>query len=153
MNLRRWTSAKYRGRKPAARTKAAEVLRLWCEGPQRTEIARRLDIGVASVYRIMVDANGSGDREVAAGHRPVHIQIDDQKQGDTSDDYHGEATAHRRQCGCSSDLVTVPENTEPKTQRRPVLIYCGLFLTCGLTSVAGPPELPTRLGRGGNWHG
>lgn len=47
---------KYKGRKPTARAKAAEVLRLSNEGLQRTEIARRLDIGVASVYRILAEA-------------------------------------------------------------------------------------------------
>ena len=58
---------KYRGRKPTARAKAAEVLRLSGEGLQRTEIARRLEIGVASVYRILTNAkNGVGERKVAA---------------------------------------------------------------------------------------
>jgi len=47
---------KYKGRKPTARAKAAEVLRLSGEGMQRTEIARRLEIGVASVYRMLADA-------------------------------------------------------------------------------------------------
>ena len=42
---------KYKGRKPTARAKAAEVVRLDAEGLQRTEIARRTGIGVASVYR------------------------------------------------------------------------------------------------------
>jgi hypothetical protein len=38
------------------------------DGLQRTEIAERLDIGVASVYRILVDAKkGTGDsRQLAA---------------------------------------------------------------------------------------
>lgn len=47
---------KYKGRKPTARAKAAEVLRLADEGVQRTEIAERLEIGVASVYRVLADA-------------------------------------------------------------------------------------------------
>jgi DNA invertase Pin-like site-specific DNA recombinase len=58
---------KYRGRKPTARAKTAEVLRLDAEGLQRTEIAERLDIGVASVYRVLADARkGAGDRKAAA---------------------------------------------------------------------------------------
>jgi DNA invertase Pin-like site-specific DNA recombinase len=58
---------KYKGRKPTARAKAAEVLRLAGEGLQRTEIAERLEIGVASVYRVLADARkGAGDRKVAA---------------------------------------------------------------------------------------
>ena len=58
---------KYKGRKPTARAKAAEVLKLADEGLQRTEIAERLDIGVASVYRVLAAAKkGVGGRKVAA---------------------------------------------------------------------------------------
>lgn len=58
---------KYKGRKPTARAKAAEVLRLADEGMKRTEIAERLGIGVASVYRILADATQrAGDQMVAA---------------------------------------------------------------------------------------
>ncbi len=58
---------KYKGRKPTARAKAAEVLRLADEGLPRTEIAERLEIGVASVYRVLADAKkGAGDRKAAA---------------------------------------------------------------------------------------
>src|ERR1700731_1031604 len=58
---------KYKGRKPTARAKAVEVIRLDAEGLQRTEIARRLDIGVASVYRVLAAAkNGAGGSKVAA---------------------------------------------------------------------------------------
>jgi DNA invertase Pin-like site-specific DNA recombinase len=57
---------KYKGRKPTARAKAAEVLKLADEGLQRTEIAGRLDIGVASVYRALAVAKkGVGGRKVA----------------------------------------------------------------------------------------
>src|ERR1700730_18049272 len=38
---------KYKGRKPTARAKAAEAIRLDAEGMQRAEIAERLGIGVA----------------------------------------------------------------------------------------------------------
>ena len=57
---------KYKGRKPTARAKAAEVLTFADEGMQRTEIARRLDIGVASVYRVLADAKKVDGRKVAA---------------------------------------------------------------------------------------
>jgi DNA invertase Pin-like site-specific DNA recombinase len=58
---------KYKGRKPTARAKAAEVVRLDAEGLQRTEIARRAGIGIASVYRVLAEAKRvAGDRKVAA---------------------------------------------------------------------------------------
>ncbi|MFG1404098.1 recombinase family protein [Xanthobacter sediminis] len=44
---------KYRGRKPTARAKADEVRRLKGEGVSSTDIARRLGIGRASVYRVL----------------------------------------------------------------------------------------------------
>ena len=46
---------KYKGRKPTARTKAAEVHRLRADGIGPAEIARRLGIGRASVYRVLGD--------------------------------------------------------------------------------------------------
>lgn len=48
-------AGKYKGRTPTARAKADEVLRLRQEGIGPTEIARRLEIGRASVYRILAD--------------------------------------------------------------------------------------------------
>jgi DNA invertase Pin-like site-specific DNA recombinase len=58
---------RYKGRKPTARAKAAEVVRLNAEGLQRTEIARRTGIGVASVYRVLADARrGGGTRTAVA---------------------------------------------------------------------------------------
>jgi len=45
----------YKGRKPTAREKAGEVLQLLGDGVSKAEVARRLDIGVASVYRIIKD--------------------------------------------------------------------------------------------------
>ena len=44
---------KYRGRSPTARAKAPEVAVLWAEGLGATEIAKRLGIGRASVYRVL----------------------------------------------------------------------------------------------------
>lgn len=44
---------KYRGRKPTAMAKAAEVKQLAGEGVGATEISKRLGIGRASVYRAL----------------------------------------------------------------------------------------------------
>ena len=44
---------KYKGRKPTARAKAADVHRLVADGLTREAIAAQLDIGVASVYRVL----------------------------------------------------------------------------------------------------
>ena len=43
----------YKGRKPTARAKSADILRLAGEGLKREEIADALNIGVASVYRVL----------------------------------------------------------------------------------------------------
>jgi len=50
-------AGKYKGRKPTALAKATEVKALRDEGVGGTEIARRLGIGRASVYRILADAS------------------------------------------------------------------------------------------------
>ncbi len=47
---------KYKGRKPTARAKAQEVMSHKEQGVGATEIAKRLEIGRASVYRILKDA-------------------------------------------------------------------------------------------------
>jgi DNA invertase Pin-like site-specific DNA recombinase len=44
---------KYKGRAPTARRKAADILRLKGDGVSPTEIATRLGIGRASVYRVL----------------------------------------------------------------------------------------------------
>jgi DNA invertase Pin-like site-specific DNA recombinase len=44
---------KYKGRKPTARAKSAEVMALKANGIRPTDIARRLGIGRASVYRVL----------------------------------------------------------------------------------------------------
>ena len=44
---------KYKGRKPTARAKAAEITTLKADGVRPVEIARRLGIGRASVYRVL----------------------------------------------------------------------------------------------------
>ncbi|SDH69481.1 recombinase family protein [Roseospirillum parvum] len=50
---------KYKGRKATARAKETEVRRLKAEGVGATEIARRLEIGRASVYRILDNPGSS----------------------------------------------------------------------------------------------
>ncbi len=52
-------AGKYKGRKPTALAKATEVKALRDEGVGGTEIARRLGIGRASVYRILADTDGA----------------------------------------------------------------------------------------------
>ena len=47
---------KYRGRVPTAQRQAEDVRKLKAEGVKPVEIARRLNIGRASVYRILGDA-------------------------------------------------------------------------------------------------
>jgi DNA invertase Pin-like site-specific DNA recombinase len=49
----------YKGRKPTAREKAADVMQLLSEGLTKEATAERLGIGVASVYRIAKDARAT----------------------------------------------------------------------------------------------
>jgi|SRR6056297_872165 len=49
-------AGKYKGRKPTAQAKAAEVMELHKAGVGASEIARQLGIGRASVYRILASA-------------------------------------------------------------------------------------------------
>jgi DNA invertase Pin-like site-specific DNA recombinase len=44
---------KYKGRKPTARAKSDDIIKLAGEGVKREDIAKRLGIGVASVYRVL----------------------------------------------------------------------------------------------------
>ncbi|WP_131753245.1 recombinase family protein, partial [Legionella feeleii] len=44
---------KYKGRKPTARSKSSEVMELINQGFTRTAIAKKLNMGIASVYRII----------------------------------------------------------------------------------------------------
>ena len=50
---------RYKGRVPTARRKAAEIIRLKQEGVRPSEIASRLGIGRASVYRVLGTQTGS----------------------------------------------------------------------------------------------
>ncbi len=56
--LKAKTEGKYKGRKPTARAKAAEVMALRSEGVRPVDIARRLGIGRASVYRVLGEPTG-----------------------------------------------------------------------------------------------
>jgi DNA invertase Pin-like site-specific DNA recombinase len=55
---------RYKGRVPTARRQAAEVARLKAEGVRPSEIASRLGIGRASVYRVL-GSQAAGDRVAA----------------------------------------------------------------------------------------
>ncbi|APG27029.1 integrase [Syntrophotalea acetylenivorans] len=48
---------KYQGRKPTARAKAPQVIELARSGMTKQKIAEQLDIGIASVYRILKNKN------------------------------------------------------------------------------------------------
>src|SRR5690348_4900478 len=50
------TEGKYKGRKPTARAKAAEAVRLFREGKRVAHIAKQLGIGRGSVYRALSSA-------------------------------------------------------------------------------------------------
>lgn len=48
-------AGRYKGRAPTALAKKDEVLKLTRQGKTRQEVAEKLDIGIASVYRILKD--------------------------------------------------------------------------------------------------
>src|SRR5215470_10843177 len=57
---------KYKGRAPTARAKADDARALAEQGIGASEIARRLGIGRASVYRVLGQAAGNGDSSLSA---------------------------------------------------------------------------------------
>ena len=57
-------AGRYKGRAPTARRKAGEIIRLMDTGVTPTEIAMRVGIGRASVYRVLGASAGS-DRATA----------------------------------------------------------------------------------------
>jgi len=61
-------AGKYKGRKPTARAKSEDIIKLKSDGVGATEIARRLSVGRASVYRILEEA------ENAASSDKVHLK-------------------------------------------------------------------------------
>jgi DNA invertase Pin-like site-specific DNA recombinase len=56
---------RYKGRVPTARRQADEVARLKSEGVSSSEIASRLGIGRASVYRVLGEQRDRGERTAA----------------------------------------------------------------------------------------
>jgi DNA invertase Pin-like site-specific DNA recombinase len=56
---------RYKGRAPTARRRADEIMRLKDAGVRPTEIAVRLGIGRASVYRVLGEQTDGGRREAA----------------------------------------------------------------------------------------
>jgi DNA invertase Pin-like site-specific DNA recombinase len=56
---------RYKGRVPTARRQAADIVRLKSEGVRPTEIAVRLGIGRASVYRVLGGHAGDTQQEAA----------------------------------------------------------------------------------------
>jgi len=57
--------AKYKGRAPTVMRRAGEIIRLKDAGVTPTEIAVRLGIGRASVYRILSARTGQDQQEAA----------------------------------------------------------------------------------------
>jgi DNA invertase Pin-like site-specific DNA recombinase len=49
-------AGKYKGRAPTARRQIAEIVRLAKSGAKREDIARKLNIGIASVYRLLAES-------------------------------------------------------------------------------------------------
>jgi DNA invertase Pin-like site-specific DNA recombinase len=49
-------AGRYKGRKPTARAKAADAVKLFREGRRVSQVAQQLGIGRASVYRALADA-------------------------------------------------------------------------------------------------
>jgi DNA invertase Pin-like site-specific DNA recombinase len=58
-------AGRYKGRAPTVRRQAAEIIRLKDAGVTPTEIASKVGIGRASVYRVLVSEQTGGDREAA----------------------------------------------------------------------------------------
>ena len=56
---------KYKGRAPTVRRRAEEIIRLKEAGVSPTEIAMRLGVGRASVYRVLAEQGGEDRREAA----------------------------------------------------------------------------------------
>jgi DNA invertase Pin-like site-specific DNA recombinase len=58
-------AGKFKGRQPTARAKSADVVRLYGAGMTPADIARQLDIGKASVYRILGETGALAERRAA----------------------------------------------------------------------------------------
>jgi len=66
-------AGKYKGRKATARAKAAEVVQLFRQGMKISEVAKKLNIGRASVYRALSEA-GLQPAPLAKGDNAPHRQ-------------------------------------------------------------------------------
>lgn len=55
---------KYKGREPTARVKRDDVIRLAATGIPKAKIAEELDIGIASVWRILKDAKSETPKSI-----------------------------------------------------------------------------------------
>ena len=62
---------KYKGRQPTARAKAYDVIRLIEEGFTREGVAKNLNIGIASVYRILKTHKEKNPETILLGSRPA----------------------------------------------------------------------------------
>jgi DNA invertase Pin-like site-specific DNA recombinase len=61
------SEGKFKGRKPTARAKADAIMALHGQGVPAAEIAHRLEISRASVYRVIQDARAEVECEVKGG--------------------------------------------------------------------------------------
>jgi DNA invertase Pin-like site-specific DNA recombinase len=64
------TEGRYKGRKPTARAKAGEVIRLLEQGSTKKAIADELEIGIASVYRIINDEQTHTSNRMSQACKP-----------------------------------------------------------------------------------
>lgn len=67
---------KYKGRKPTARSKSSEVMELINQGFTRTAIAKKLNMGIASVYRIIkTHRQNNPDQTIPGSHATKKIAV------------------------------------------------------------------------------
>src|SRR5689334_2984212 len=69
---------RYKGRVPTAQRQATEIIRLKSEGVRPSEIARKLGVGRASVYRVLGDRRVSGQEAPEAHAQTGSMQLGSQ---------------------------------------------------------------------------
>jgi DNA invertase Pin-like site-specific DNA recombinase len=69
---------RYKGRVPTAQRQASEIIRLKSEGVRPSEIARKLGMGRASVYRVLGDRRVSGQEAPEAHAQTGSMQLGSQ---------------------------------------------------------------------------